>query len=171
MILYGLDFDDIAHVAAKVRTDRYPGPDELPAELNELVRSKTTEDAKLWAKANVLLDEKIAAIHGRCGGEAYFASMVAVFRKLQEVVMDECTDYHDWYEKHGFFTVRRYWGDNGLAPRCRDFVVRREMRAWQEQHVARVVRAATAKPREAKAASSLEAIEPALDGWGRPKDA
>jgi hypothetical protein len=131
-----------------VRTDQYPGPDELPAELNELVRSKTTEDAKLWAKANVLLDEKIAAIHGHCGGEAYFASMVAAFRSLQEVVMEECTDYHAWYEKHGFSTVRRYWGDNGLAPRCRDFVVRREMRAWQEQHVARVVRAAMAKPRE-----------------------
>jgi len=171
MILHGLDFDDIAHVAAKVRTDKYPGPEEVPAELNELVRSKTTEDAKLWAKANMLLDEKIAAIHGHCGGEAYFTSMLAVSRSLQEVVTEECTDYRGWYEKHGFSTVLRYWGDNGLAPRCRDFVVRREMRAWQEQHVAKVARAAMAKPREAKAASSSESKGPALDGWGRPKEA
>lgn len=171
MIMYGLDFDDIAHVAAKVRTELYPGPEELPEELNELVRSKTTEDAKLWAKANVLLDEKIAAINSHCGGKAYFASMLAFFRSLQEVVVEECTNFRGWYKKHGFSTVLRYWGDNGQAPRCRDFVVRREMRAWQEQHVAKVVQAMMAQSREGKTVPTFESKGPAVNGWGLPKDA
>ncbi|GAB5031742.1 galactose-3-o-sulfotransferase partial [Nannochloropsis oceanica] len=171
MIMYGLDFADIAHVAAKVRTELYPGPRELPEELNELIRTKTTEDAKLWAKANVMLDEKITAINGHCGGKAYFSSMLTVFRKLQKVVMQECTDFRGWYKKHGFSTVLRYWGDNGQAPRCRDFVVRREMRAWQKHHVTEMLRAAMAKSRGGNTAPILESKGPAVNGWGLPKDA
>lgn len=171
MILYGLDFADIVHLSSKVRTDMYPDSERMPVELNELVERKSREDARLYARANALLDDKIATINKNCKGEAYFASMLAVFSRLQATVVDECEGYNRWYEEHGFSTVLTYWNDNGVAPRCRDFVVRREMRAWQEEDKAIAIRVAVAEALAAESARSSSEGSGAseLDGWGMPK--
>ncbi|TFJ83448.1 hypothetical protein NSK_005288 [Nannochloropsis salina CCMP1776] len=171
MILYGLDFADIVHLSSKVRTDMYPDSEKMPVELNELVERKSREDARLYARANALLDDKIATINKNCKGEAYFASMLAVFSRLQATVVDECEGYNRWYEEHGFSTVLTYWNDNGVAPRCRDFVVRREMRAWQEEDKAIAIRVAVAEALAAESARSSSEGSGAseLDGWGMPK--
>lgn len=130
MILYGLDIIDIVTVAVNVRTGGYPETAKMPAALNDLVRNKTTKDSKLYAKANLLLDEKIANIHEQCKGEAYFASTLKAFRSVQDMVVKECTDFRAWYIGRGFTPnhERLERNDLGMATRCRDFVVKREMR-------------------------------------------
>jgi len=133
MILYGLDFADIVHLSSKVRTGKYPGAAKMPPALNDLIRTNSQEDVKLWVTANALLDEKIAGINEKCGGEAYMASTLAAFNRLQDTVANVCREHKKWYSDHGFSTVFTYWGDNGQAPRCCDFVVRREIHRWQNE--------------------------------------
>ena len=130
-IEYSLNFEDIAHLPAKVRTGKYPTASEMPAEVNDLVRSKTEKDLKLWEHANELLDQRIAHITRKCGlgGAAYFKAMVERFRRAQAIVAEECgSDYHKWYDTHGFTTELSYWLDHGEGPRCRDHAVR----VWQK---------------------------------------
>lgn len=129
MVLYGLEFADVVHLSSKVRAGKYPSTEEMPATLNDLVRDKSPADADLFREANKLLDQKLAAIQAHCGGkdgERYVEGLLAAFERLQAAVAEECGEYKEWYEAHGFDPPYSYWGDNGMAPRCVDHVVRRE---------------------------------------------
>ncbi len=133
MVLYGLDFADVVHLSSKVRADKYPSTEEMPATLNDLVREKSRLDADLFREANALLDEKLAAIQAQCGGKdggGYVEGLLAAFERLQAAVTEECGEYKDWYAAHGFEPPYSYWGDNGIAPRCVDHVVRRTLGEW-----------------------------------------
>jgi len=133
-ILFNVDFDDIAHVASKVRTGKYADASQIPAEINELVRSKTAKDLALWEHANKLLDEHIVKINKNCGGEGYFREILGKFGQIEEAVSNICADgYKEWYEEFGFNTTLSYRRDNGQAPRCRDHVVKNVLRKWEKE--------------------------------------
>ena len=123
-VLYNLHFTDIVPVSAKIRQGSHYEADKMPEEVNALVSSKTVQDLRLWQYANKLLDERIAEIHRRCRGPQYFEHMLQTFRTLKNHVNEQCTQYEAWYDAYNFTTLLSYWGDNGLAPRCRDHVVR-----------------------------------------------
>jgi hypothetical protein len=127
-ILYNLEFRDIAHASAKVRTGKYVGANEQSEEINNLIRSKTRKDLELWNHANTILDLQIAEIGSKCGGQAYFKRMVKFFERIQDAVNEQCDEYEMWYEKFGFNTTLSYWQDNGISPRCRDHVVKTMMK-------------------------------------------
>lgn len=130
-ILFNLEFQDIAHLPAKVRTGLYTEASEMPAEINNLVLSKSVKDLELWHIANKRLDERIAEIAGHCGGQAYFDKMVKSLESIQDAVYKECgLKGHEWYKEHAFTTMHSLWRDNGRAPRCRDHVVHRVIREW-----------------------------------------
>lgn len=133
-ILFNVDFDDIAHVASKVRTGKYTDASQVPAEINELVRSKTAKDLALWEHAYKLLDEHIVKINKNCGGGDYFKELLRKFGQIEEAVSDVCADgYKEWYKEFGFNTTLSYWRDNGQAPRCRDHVVKNVLRKWEKE--------------------------------------
>lgn len=141
-ITYNLGFADIVSVSAKVREGTYPKASEMPAEINDLVRSKTEQDLELWQLANILLDDRILKIKSHCtagsggggGGVAtYFETMLAAFRKIQVIVEEKCRDYKEWYETYNQTSLVSYWRDNGIAPRCRDHVVDQAIRAWRSE--------------------------------------
>lgn len=127
-ILYGLNFEDIAHLPSKVRTGTYADAKDISNdEMHNLVSAKSRTDLALWQHVNALLDEKIAMIEQHCGGAdaGYFGKMLEIFNKIQAAVGEECENYEEWYEEHGFGSEPlAYWRDNGLCPKCRDYVVR-----------------------------------------------
>ena len=131
-IIYNLDFADVVSIPSKVREGKYQKADDMPDEINEIVRSKTGKDLELWQHANALLDKRVAEIKTHCGdgGATYFETVLTTFRTIKAIVAEECRTYREWYEVHGFKTLFAYWNDNGQGPRCRDHVVRRVVQEY-----------------------------------------
>ncbi|KAM3572676.1 hypothetical protein VYU27_005307 [Nannochloropsis oceanica] len=165
-ILFNVDFDDIAHVASKVRTGKYTDASQIPAEINELVRSKTAKDLALWEHANKLLDEHIVKINKNCGGEGYFREILEKFGQIEEAVSNICAEgYKEWYEEFGFNTTLSYRRDNGQAPRCRDHVVKNVLRKWEKEGDGVAVGGMIVEDKESEAKKNNKVSE--HDGMGK----
>jgi hypothetical protein len=123
MLQYGLQFEDIAYIAAKNRTGLYKTAEEMPKELNDFILSNNKQDLKQWELANKKLDEKILRLRADCGD--LFNATLSLFDDIQNEIFHECSAYRKWYGTHGFGEPYSYWRDLGMGPRCVQYTVRK----------------------------------------------
>jgi hypothetical protein len=118
-----LSFRDIVYLSAKNRTGLYKTAADMPAELNAYIMEHNELDLQLWDLAKRKLNERIARLEAECGS-GIVVETLAKFKRVQALVLEECSEYHVWYKKHGFGPPFSRYSDNGIAPRCLDFVTR-----------------------------------------------
>lgn len=125
----GLQFEDVAYLASKVRKGRtaYDSADAMPNELNDYILSVNKLDVELWELANTKLDEKIEALMHNCQGNLYGTTLY-LLKAIESYVQEQCLHFKDWYVENGFSEPYAYWGDSGKGPRCVQFAVRSFLR-------------------------------------------
>lgn len=122
MLEYGLKWEDVAVLPVKKRTGRfksYAGAREL----NHHILSTNKEELELWQLANLELDRKLQALQRRCG-EMLRAALCTIER-LEAAVWRECSNPEAWYARHNFTAPYTRYEDQGVAPRCTEYVARR----------------------------------------------
>lgn len=129
---YGLSFRDIAYTSAKNQTGKYPTKDYIPEEMLEFIEETNALDQEVYRLAEAALDSRLTAIR-----EAYaidpenkpdFDAVLEEFKRLQALVVEECSDHMHWYEDQGFGDGYFYSNDGGAVGegfRCVDYVARR----------------------------------------------
>jgi hypothetical protein len=124
MLDYGLKWEDVAHLPAKQRAGKYKTYSHAH-ELNAYIASINSQELELWRLANLQLDRRIERLEQRCGAGVFMATL-CTFERLQRAVLAECGDWEAWYVRHSFQKEpRSRFEDQGIAPRCAEYVARR----------------------------------------------
>jgi regulator of replication initiation timing len=113
MMVYGLTYEDIAHLRAKDKQGLYKTTADMPKELNDYIEEHNPLDLELWKLANARLDAAIQQLQPEC-----FQHHLAMFAKVQAAVKDGCSNYQQFYAEHGLSNqTYAYVSDNGIGYR------------------------------------------------------